>query len=188
MKKNFNEFIERLDHISNDQTAILFKNSKLNQNFIIMSVKGSHNKIMILNPIDNMNDIATILYTARGHKTFISSFEVNENYQQCGLGRLLFDIALTHSDILGITTVYGDADPINNIKGVSRKPGVSFDDERTAIKNIYQKLGCRIENDDRFYQDWKEGEKIKQASPLVLETAYLIAEKDGFIKDQNQPQ
>ncbi len=188
MNTNLNEFFEHLESVLPDQTTIVFKNHKLNQTFVLMAIKGSHNKIMILDPSDDMSDIATLLYTARGHKTFISSFEVNENYQQCGLGRLLFEIALTHSDILGITTVYGDADPINNIKGVSGEPGISFEDERTAIKTIYQKLGCKIKNDDRFYQDWKKGEKIKQACPLVLKTAYLLAEKDGFIKDQNQPQ
>ncbi len=189
MDKNLNEFIERIDHVSPDQTSVIFKNHKLNQHFVLMSIKGSHNKIMILNPEDDFCDIATILYTARGNKTFISSFEVNEDYQQNGLGRLLFDIALTHADILGITNVYGDADPINNIKGVSNQEGITFEDEQQAIIKIYQKLGCTFEPEShRFYQEWKSGEKIKQANPLVLTVSNILAEKDGFAPGQNQPE
>ena len=189
MDKNLNEFIERLEHVSPDQTSVLFKNHKLNKYFLLMSIKGSHDKLMIFDPEDDMFNIATLLYTARGNKAYISSFEVHEEYQQNGFGRLMFEIALTHADILGITHVYGDVDPINNIKGVSGIEGVTFQDEQNALIKIYQKLGCSFDqNTERFYQKWKSGEKIKQANPLVLEVANIIAEKDGFSKDQNQPQ
>lgn len=189
MDKNLNEFIERLESVSPDQTSVLFKNHKLNQHFLIMSIKGSHNKIMILNPEDDFCDIATLLYTARGNKAYVSSIEVNEDYQQNGFGRLLFEIALTHADILGITLVYGDVDPINNIKGVSNIEGKTFEDEQNALIKIYQKLGCTYnETTNRFHQKWKSGEKIKQANPLVLKIANILAEKDGFSPVQNQPQ
>ena len=190
MDKNLNEFIEHIESVSPDQTSVLFKNHKLNQCFLIMSIKGSHNKIMILNPEDDFCDIATILYAIRGNKTYIASIEVNEDYQQNGFGRLLFEIALAHTDLCGLTLAYGDVDPINSIKGVSNVEGTTYEDEKTALIAIYQKLGCTYnETTNRFHQKWKSGEKIKHANPLVLKIANILAEKDGFsLTDQNQPQ
>lgn len=190
MEKSVNEFIEVLTTVSPDQTSVIFKNHKLNQHFLIMSIKGSQNKITILDPENDFCDIATILYTACGNKAYISSFEVNENYQQNGFGKLLFEIALTHADILGIKLAYGDVDPINTIKGISNVEGYTFEDEYNALITIYQKLNCKYDqNTNRFYQKWNTGEKIKQASPLVLNIATLLAEKNGFgLTEQNQPQ
>ena len=166
----------------------LFKNKKLDKQFVLIAVNGIHQRIAIFDALAEMKKVATILYSNRGNKTFVSSFEVNENYQQNGLGRLLFEIALTHADILDITMLYGDAEPINNIKGISNNENSTFEEEQQAIISIYKKLGCTVNPiDNRFVQKWKSGEKIKQASMLVSKVAYMLAEKDGYFKDQTQP-
>ena len=189
MKENMNEFIEEIECVSPDQTAILFKNQKLDKQLVLIAVNGIHQRIAIFDALAEMKEVATIIYSNRRNKTFISSFEVDENYQQNGIGRLLFEIALTHADILDITMLYGDAEPINNIKDVSNIEGKTFEDEQNTLIKIYQKLGCTINPiDNRFVQKWKSGEKIKQASSLVSKVAYLLAEKDVYSKDQNQPQ
>lgn len=143
--KNFkNEIIEQINCITPDQTAIEFQNKNFDRSFLLMAIKGFRYRLLIFDETSDMTQIAELLYSVRGNKIYISSFEVNENYQQNGLGRMLFEIAMTHGDILGATRIYGDADPINNIKGVSDNENATFEDEQQAIFTIYQKLGCTI--------------------------------------------
>ena len=190
MENSLNEIIEQIECVSPDQTAIEFQNKNFDKPFLLMAIKGSHHKLLIYDETLDMTQIAEILYAIRGHKVYISSFEVNEDYQQNGIGRLLFNIAATHGDIENATFIYGDADPINNIKGVSDKEGVTFEDEQQTIFKIYQKLGCIVNPETHgFYQVWKYGDKLKHADPFVKNIATILAEKDGFsLTEQNQPQ
>ena len=185
-----NKNIEIIESVFPNQITIKFTHNNFDRPFLLIAIKGSHQKLLIYDELFNMTKVGEILYAIRGHKVYISSFEVNEDYQQNGIGRLLFNLAATHGDIENATFIYGDADPINNIKGVSGQEGVTFEDEQQAIFKIYQKLGCTVNPETHgFYQVWKLGEKTKQASPLVLEIANILAEKDGFsLTDQNQPQ
>ena len=107
MKNDINIFIDQIESVSPDQTAVIFKNQNLQRQFMLVAVKGIHNKIMLFDELNDMFEVATILYSVHGKKIYLSSFEVDENYQQNGLGRLLFETAATHGDILGATEIYG---------------------------------------------------------------------------------
>lgn len=189
MNNDLNIFIDKVLCVSPKQTVVVFKNQKLQQQFILMAIKGIHNKIMLIDELNNMFEFATILYSIHGKKIYLSSFEVNENYQQNGFGRLLFETAIAHGDILGATEIYGEASPINNIKGVSDAENSTFEDEEKAIFTIYEKLGCKINPlNHNFYKKWTSGKKIQQASSFVEKVAYMLAKKDGFSREQHQPE
>ena len=79
---------------------------------------------------------------------------------------------------------------LQNIAQKTIKSAESNKNTSAPMFKIYQKLGCTVNPETHgFYQVWKYGEKTKQASPLVLEIANILAEKDGFsLTNQNQPQ
>ena len=66
----------------------------------------------------------------------LASFFVDEECQQQGYGKFLFNLACAHADVLGATHLAGSAHPTDPIKGVSNNED-SFDKEQQKI------VGCR---------------------------------------------
>lgn len=189
MNNDLNIFIDKVVCVSPKQTVVVFKNQKLQQQFILMAIKGIHNKIMLIDELNNMFEFATILYSIHGKKIYLSSFEVNENYQQNGFGRLLFEIAIAHGDILDATEIYGEASPINNIKGVSDAENSTFEDEEKAIFTIYEKLGCKINPlNHNFYNKWTSGKKFNKPLRLLKKLHICLPKKTVFQEKQHQPE
>lgn len=180
----------KLDRIENELKkfnpnliSLKVQNKKLNKPLLLVASKTSKNKIMLFEESMGSNQIAEISYSKNGNSMFISSFEVNENFQQNGLGRFLFDLASAHLDLLGVTKLYGEANPTNNIKGTSSNENVTFEEEQAKIIEIYKKLGCKFPNsDNRFTQEWESGKKIEKADATIESLAYKLAERDGFQK------
>ena len=192
VKNNTNTIIEQYENVDNNQLTFEFYNSKLKKKFLLTARKSASGKhiLTIYDPDADMFKVGEILYTIhKNNKVFLVAVEIDANYQQSGLGRLLFDIASTHGDIFDATKIYGEAAPINNIRGVTETKEDPYRDEVQALHTIYQKLGCIFEPKSHLFSHrWKSGEKIKQASPIVETVAYSLANKEGFSKEPNQPQ
>jgi len=106
--------------------------------------------------------LAEIRYRVGAESVYISSFNVDEKYQQMGIGRAIFEFAMAHGDAKGATRIYGTASPTDPIKGVSDE----IDDENTylremeVLKTIYTKLGCVFIDKENFVAKWQPGDKI----------------------------
>ena len=147
------------------ETFVIENYEKLNQPILIVFFKRAANKIKIFDAVNGIDAIAEITYTQHKHKVFISSYEVISEYQQNGLGKLLFNLALAHSDYNGITSVYGHATPINEVKGISSTDKDSYDKIQQVLYKIYEKLGCEFDfygENNTFSQEWKSGDKFKK--------------------------
>ena len=97
----------------------------------------------------------------------------------------MFQFALAHSDLLGATYLYGHADPIDEIKGVSK---YGYKAELMALIEIYKKLGCdfkKISYDEytdkdtrKFEQTWEKGDKYNSANKNIQKLATAVVEHE----------
>ena len=88
---------------------------------LLFVIRKKHDRILkLFDETKGLNEIAVIRYSITKDRVFVSTFEVNKDYQQKGIGKFMFQFALAHSDLLGATYLYGHADPIDEIKGVSK--------------------------------------------------------------------
>jgi hypothetical protein len=192
--EKFNKLKQEIKQYNPDALCIVVDDEKFSTPFMLVSTNNMKQKIMLFDGNNGLNRFAEISYSKPQKGIILATFEVDENYQQQGFGKFLFNLASTHADVLGSTYHAGTAHPTAPIKGVSKPSDHIFDDEtfdkeQKTINSIYQKLGCTFENenDTFFEQHWKSGDKIKNASPLVQDLAYQIAETYGFTP-QNQMQ
>lgn len=180
--KNFEELIKTIkqyvpDAICEKITLAYFKDPLL-----LVAIKGTKQKISIYSSINSVHEIANISYTNNKRVMHLSSFEVEEEHQQKGIGRFLFELATAHVDITGAFYLYGQANPTNNIKGISDSGGDTFKREQKALVRIYERLGCIFKDDNNFEQSWINGDKIKKIDKQTLEIAQKIASQDEFCK------
>lgn len=180
--EKFNELIKVIQQYMPSAICEIITLDNFDKPLLVVAIKGSKHKIMVYDSPDISKEIAQISYTNMGGDMHISSFEVNEQHQQKGLGKFLFNLASTHADITGTTRLYGQANPTNAIKGVSNVEGKSFRHEQLAVVLVYKSLGCTFKADNNFEQIWKSGEKIEKSNNLIQNLAYKIAEQDGFSK------
>lgn len=180
MEKEFEKIVNTIKGFTNDFVAQQFYHKKLDQNLLCVFLGGGQSSILIYSTKNGFNHIAEIRYRASGNSMFVSAFECDSNFQQNGLGRFLLDMAMAHADLKGCVTMYGVANPTNEIKGVSGE-GVLLEDEKQALYKIYKKLGCSLENivvnnqptnDIMFKQCWVSGQKLSN----------LNASQQSFIK------
>lgn len=159
-------------------------NKSLKRDLLFVFVEGSCKKVMIFDQFRGLNEIATIRYSVAGKRVSLSEFRVNEDYQRNGIGRFMFEFALTHGDAVGAEYVVGFANPTDPIKGVSEDCG--RDDEMLALIEIYKKLGCRFSNVNdvygaQFEQRWISGEKVKGADETMRNLVDLVV---GYEKEK----
>ena len=141
-----------------DFATIEVLNKKLQKNLIVAMKKQPRGKIMVFDNARGFFEVATILYNINSRGVYLSEFMVNEDYQQCGVGRMIFNLAMAHGDKCGKILIYGVADPTDPIKDVSEKGDYNL--EVKTIRDIYKKLGCTIENENEFKRVWNEGEIV----------------------------
>ena len=111
------------------------------------------------NSLNEEVKVAEIRYRIGEDSVYISSFNVDEKYQQMGIGRTIFEFAMAHGDAKGATKVYGTASPTDPIKGVSDEFDESnYEKEVEALKTIYGKLGCVFIDSENFVRKWHHGE------------------------------
>lgn len=164
-------------------TYVIKSYPKLNESILIVFFKNSANKIKLFCEGSWMDPIAEITYTQHKGRVFISSYEVLEEYQQKGLGRLLFNLALAHADYNGITSLYGHATPINSVQGINNEEEGAYEKIQEVLYKIYEKLGCKFDfygDNNTFSQEWKNGDRFNN---LPVEFQSLIEE---FEKGKSQ--
>lgn len=177
----FDKIIKQIKQYNDKALCIVVEDKQFDQPFLLVSTSGMKQKIMLFDGEHGLDEFAEISYSRPTKGIVLSSFKVNENMQQQGYGRFLFELATTHADVMGGTHLAGTANPIAPIKDVSALDRSNFEQEQQTLITIYKKLGCEfVENDNFFKQTWNNGDKIKKASPVILELAYKIAETYGF--------
>ena len=185
--ERFNKLKQEIKQYNPDTLCIVVDDEKFKTPFMLVSTNNMKQKIMLFDGNNGLNRFAEISYSRPKKGIVLATFEVDENHQQQGFGRFLFNLATSHADILGSTYLTGTAHPTATIKGVSKPTNSALDEEafnkeQETINEIYKKLGCTFDNENNtfFEQHWKSGDKIKNASPLVQDLAYQIAETYGF--------
>lgn len=166
----------------------IIRNEKMKKDLLFVSTDGTLNRIEIFDEAKGLNKIAVIMYSIRRNRVFVSEIEVNENYQENGIGRFMFEFAMAHGDLKGATSIFGYALPTNNIKRVSSKHGLNrYEEETLHLIEIYKKLGCKFKqkgdyDNEMFEQTWKSGEKFKGLSENIQNLAKELVKHQ---KDRN---
>lgn len=178
--EKLNNLIKQIKKYNPDALCIVVDDKQFNEPFLLVSTNSMKQKIMLFDGNSDLDQFAEISYSRPTKGMVLASFFVDEECQQQGYGKFLFNLACTHADVLGATHLAGSAHPTDPIKGVSNNED-SFEKEQQTIIEIYKKLGCSFENDSTFFeQHWTNGDKLKNASPLIQELAYKIAETYGY--------
>ena len=171
----------KIEKLSGGMTTYIIENySKLNQPILIAFSDGAANKIFIYNTQNGSDAIGRIRYTNRTDKVYISSFEVERKYQQRGLGKLLFNLALAHADYIGVTKAYGHATPINEVLGINSANEDSFEQILQVLFVVYEKLGCKFDfhgENNTFTQLWKSGERFNKLPQDIQNTIKIFEER-----------
>ena len=159
---------------------------KLNKSVLFVYSRGASNKVQLFDDVNGLNEIGMIGYS-RTDNTFISALEVKKHYQGNGVGRFLFEFALAHVDMLGVTSAHGEIMPTNDIKGVKPKGKGSHTAHKLKLVEIYKKLGCAIDDiamDDgypSFTITWEKGERFNNTSIQIQELVTEVVEKQKII-------
>lgn len=160
-------------NLSDSVFVQIVHSSTLDKDFLLTYTSGTHEKIMLFDGKRGFNQIALIYYAIKGTKIKITDFEVDIEYQNKGIGRFLFNLALALSDLQGKVFAYGDANPINEIKGIESVKNVdSYTQHIVKLFEIYQSLGCSFnqkEDINRFETSWKHGEKFNSLNETQQE-------------------
>ena len=185
--EKFNKLKQEIKSYNPVALCVEVNDKSFKKPFLMVSTNNMKQKIMLFDGNNDLNRFAEISYSRPGKGMVLATFEVDEAHQQQGFGKFLFELATAHADILGCTHLAGSAHPTAPIKGITRSAERIYDEERfkqeqDTLVQIYQKLGCTFtsDNDTFFEQHWQSGDKIKNASPLIHELAYQIAETYGF--------
>lgn len=172
MEKFYEDIINNIKGFTNEFVYQTFKfGGELNKELLcIYLFGGAHTSILLYDDKHGLNAVGEIRYRADKNNIFISQFECNPELQGNGIGKFMFNLSLAHADSLGAKDVYGYISPTDAIKGFSDKPGVTYNDEKLKLVEIYKKLGCKISPDPTLTQKVQaepkgtksKAEKIKQ--------------------------
>lgn len=154
-----------------------FKSQNFNKPLLVAMKKSTHGKILIFCDGYGLDQIALASYNINNKGVYLSQFVVNEEFQQKGIGRFMFELAMAHGDYCGVNCVYGVANPTDAIADVSNKKDVTFDKEKQIIKEIYLKLGCTL-NGENFIRTWKQGEIIKESNKIIISLIDQLKENE----------
>jgi len=169
---NFKSIKEEISRYNANFASEIIYNRKLNKNFLLVFISGSKNKLVVYDEEHGTNEIARILYVISGKNLVVSELEVQEEFQQNGIAKLLFNIALAQADLQGATFAYGQIDPINNIKGVEPDNQVAL---KEKLIEIYAKLGCIYNKENNnFEMTWNENEKLSGLDRQIKSFVYDI--------------
>lgn len=148
MEKAYEDIINNIKGFTNEVVYQTFYFEKLKKELLCVYLYGgAHTSILLYDDKHGIREVGEICYRANANSIFVSKFETNYDFQQCGLGRFMFNLAMAHGDSLGATTLYGYASPTDAIKGVSDKKGVTYNDEKLNLVKIYKGLGCVVSPD-----------------------------------------
>lgn len=178
--EKLNNLIKQIKKYNPDALCIIVDDKQFNEPFLLVSTNNIKQKIMLFDGNTDLEQFAEISYSRPTKGMILATFIVDEEHQQQGYGKFLFNLACAHADVLGGHHLAGTAHPTDPIKGVSGTDA-SFDEEQKTIIEIYKKLGCTFEDGSTYFeQHWNNGDKIKNANSLTQELAYKIAETYGF--------
>jgi len=149
------------------------KVDKMGKNLLFAAFRKNIWIVRVYDESKGLDEIAEIRYNFNENSIYISSFNVSEEYQQNGIGRMIFEYALAHGDAMGANRVYGTASPTDPFKGISSKDEseYTYDKEVEALKTIYKKFGCRFIDDENFVKVW---EPKSQIAKIDLEFKKMI--------------
>ena len=165
---DFSKVINTISSITPNFIYDTFKVKALNKELLCVFLPGSSNSILLYDENCGLNNVGEIRYVIRDGKCFVSTFETDKNFQQMGIGRFMFNMALAHADAVGAKTAYGYPNPTNEIMGVSSGEEDMFEKEKQTLLKIYEKLGCKVENisinenavmEKKFEICWNHGER-----------------------------
>lgn len=163
--------------INNSVRTYIIFNRKLNKPFLLAAVTKKSSKISLFAAGFGVSSVATLKYTIKPDRIFISSFEVNKQFQRNGLGKTIFNLALAHGDLEGATNAYGHAMPIDDIKGVPNTENYYEATQRVLYK-IYEKLGCEFDfygDNNTFTINWQSGDRFENLQDEFKEIAEDLA-------------
>ena len=149
--------------INNTVNAYIIFNKKLNKHLLLAAISKKSSKISLFDASFGITSIGTLKYTVKNDNVFISSFEVNKHFQRKDLGKTMFNLALAHGDLLGATSAYGHAMPIDDIQGVPNTENYYEATQRVLYK-IYEKLGCEFDfygDNNTFTINWRSGDRFE---------------------------
>ena len=186
--EKLNYLIKQIKKYNPDALCVVVDDKSFKEPFLLVSTNNIKQKIMLFDGNTDLEQFAEISYSRPTKGMILATFEVDEEHQQQGFGRFLFNLACAQADILGCHHLAGTAHPTAPIKGVSSEEHDIFEQEQQVIIDIYKKLDCTFADDSTFFeQHWTNGDKIKNANPLTQELAYKIAETYG-VSPPNQMQ
>lgn len=187
MKISLNKLEEKIKEIVPNIPIKKVYIKSANKTFLCACVEGATCSIRLYDEDCGLDHVASIDYRPTAQSCFISAFETKEHFQRLGLGRFIYNMALAHADMLGVTYSYGIIEPTNNIKDVSKFYKDCREEEIEALKEIYEHLGNNIEpaqNGEslKLFSNWKSGERIKllnKAQKELLKEFVIITKVYG---------
>ena len=164
-----------------DAVIDLVNVEKLKKELLFVSTKPNIYSLKVFDEFSGLDQVAEIRYSINGSSVYISSFVVNEEYQQKGIGKMLFEYALAHGDCMGASRIYGTASPTDPFKGVSSKDDseYTYDKEVITLKAIYKKLGCRFIDNENFMYTWEQNKKMDKVNPKIKNMIEKCVERDA---------
>ena len=144
-------FSEVINTIKETNPAVSFKvltlGEKKEELLFAFVPKKTAKSIYVYKQGSGLQEQAEIHFNLTDVGCYVSSFRVNVNMQQKGIGRALFNLAAAYSDLKGVNCIWGMISPIDDIKGVSNNTTAGSLAEFKALVNIYSSLGNRIDQD-----------------------------------------
>ena len=98
---DFLDVINTISSITPNFVHDTFKVKALNKELLCVFLPGSSNSILLYDENCGLNNVGEIRYVIRDGKCFVSTFETDKNFQQMGIGRFMFNLALAHADAVG---------------------------------------------------------------------------------------
>ncbi len=180
-----NEELEKtkkyISYFLKDLITLEIYNDKLRKPLLFVYLRKARHELQVYEADHGIQEIAKLGYSIQDRNMYISDFLVEEEFQQNGIGGLLFKIAIAHGNKMGANSLYGYASPTSSIKGVSNNEGTSYDKEQMALIDIYSHLGCEfIKNDDyfKFVKTWNREDVKEFENKEINEFISNIVEKN----------
>lgn len=151
---------------------------KAKRTFICAHFKLDDYKMCLYDPKkESTAPVSRIDYHFNYQGLHISHFKTSAEYQNQGLGRKVYNLAMAHADSVGITYSHGYILPTGEIKAFSNKQAYSELERLNFLKDVYKNLDnvvIPLINDVfeyEFESTWKHNERV---SMLPLEEKEFI--------------
>lgn len=182
MDENLISIFQKLKNIVPDAVIKQVSIKKANKNFLCLCLDGHTKTIRLYSAENNLNEVCEIEFKILNSGVFIEKFETDEFYQNAGLGKYLYNLALGYADYVGCKNSFGYIEPINAINGISNREKYCKNEEVEFLKNVYKKLVNEIEVMNiegidvyKFTDNWQTNEKFEKLDNIQKEVVTEFA-------------